>query len=81
MGRTANAHGGGGKIGGETSLVQTFSIANGLSVSLCLALPLVNRVRLAGQGAPVGPGGRRARIGVDPPGATPASCPLLAAPS
>jgi hypothetical protein len=72
------------------SCVQTFSIANGLSVDtlcacawLCLSLTafLFGPPGARGQGPPVGPGGRRGRIGVDLPGATPASCPLLAAPS
>jgi hypothetical protein len=69
------------KIGRETSLVQTFQSQSGLSVSVCLALPLVNRLSLGPPGSPRGPGGRRGRIGVDLPGATPASCPLLAAPA
>ena len=37
--------------------------------------------RLAPSGSPLGPGGGRGWVGGDLPGAIPASCPLLAAPS
>ena len=84
MGSAARTHVGEWKIGGETGLVQTFSIANGLSVSLGLALPLVNRLSLGAWPArepPWAPAEGGPGLGVDLPGATPASCPLLAAPS
>jgi hypothetical protein len=57
MGSAASTHVREWKIGGETSIVANISKGNGLSVSLGLALPLVNRLLLGPPRSPVG--GRR----------------------